>query len=54
VRYDQFAKTVYAPMQESDVRIVPDFDSIHRPHSKAGGARCDHLLGFGLGLGGGG
>ena len=35
MRYDQFAKTVYAPMQESDVRIVPDFDSIHRPLSNA-------------------
>ena len=35
MRYDQFAKTVYAPMQESDVRIVPDFDSIHRPHLNA-------------------
>ena len=35
MRYDQFAQTVYAPMQESDVRIVPDFDSIHRPQSNA-------------------
>lgn len=35
VRYDQFAKTVYAPMEESDARIVPNFNSIHRPQSNA-------------------
>jgi hypothetical protein len=35
VRYDQFAKTIYAPMQESDARIVPDFYSIRRPQSNA-------------------
>jgi hypothetical protein len=35
VRYDQFAKTIYAPMQESDAHIVPDFYSIRRPQSNA-------------------
>jgi len=35
VRYDQFAQTIYAPMEESDARIVPNSNSIHKPQPNA-------------------
>lgn len=38
MRYDQFAKTIYAPMQESDARCrraTRDVYSIRRPQSNA-------------------